>query len=310
MSILFASPTWPDYKNHFKLAFKKNNLDSNDLTNDLQTNSLDIEFIIYDPKSKLKNFLPFKNAKAVLNLWAGVDEIVQNKTLNKPLIRLVDKGLTQGMVEWCIAHVLRHHLGIDIHIKNQDGVWRSNIIPSLADEITVGILGLGTLGGAVGKALAEIGFRVVGWSQTKKSISNIESYTELTNLKKVLQSSQILITLLPLTPQTKYILNASTLKLLPRNSVLINPGRGLLIKDDDLIKLLDSGHIRHATLDVFSEEPLKSSHPYWKHPHVTVTPHIAAHTRPRSSAETITDSLIRIRRGETPVGLVDRTKMY
>ena len=310
MAILFASTKWLEYKKYFKTAFKKNKIKFNEITTDIKTNESKVEFIIYDPNSKLKDFSPFINARAVLNLWAGVDDLIKNKTLKQPLIRLVDDGMKQGMVEWCLAHVLRHHLNIDIHIKNQDGVWRSNVVPPLSSETTVGILGLGSLGSAVAQSLASIGFRVLGWSRTNKNIPNISSFAGLNDLNKVLQSAQILITLLPLTPETKYILNADTLKLLPKNSIIINPGRGLLINDSHLIPLLNSGHIRHATLDVFSKEPLNPSHSYWNHPNVTVTPHIAAHTRPKSSAETISRSIVKIRNGETPSGLVDKTKMY
>ena len=310
MSILFASTKWLEYKKHFKNAFKKNKLNFSEITTDIKTDISQVEFIIYDPNSKLKDFSPFINTLAVLNLWAGVDDLIKNETLNLPIIRLVDDGMQQGMVEWCLAHVLRHHLNTDTHIKNQDGVWRSNIIPPLSSEITIGVLGLGSLGSAVAQSLAAVGFKVLGWSQTKKSMPNIKSLTGWNSLAKVLQSSQILITLLPLTSETKYILNATTLSLLPQKCIIINPGRGDLINDSHLLSLLNSGHISHATLDVFSEEPLDPNHFYWSHPNVTVTPHIAAHTRPNSSAQTISQSIVKIRRGEIPVGLVDRIKMY
>ena len=311
MSILFASTKWQEYKNPFQQAFKKHGLNFSEITTDIKTDKAKVEFIIYDPSSKLTDFSSFVNTRAVLNLWAGVEDLIKNKTLNQPLIRLVDDGMKQGMIEWCLAHVLRHHLNTDIHIKNQDGIWRSNVSPPpLSSEKTIGVLGLGSLGSAVAEALATIGFKVLGWSKTNKNISNIKSFSGLPNLTKVLHSAQILITLLPLTPETKYILNSTTLKLLPKNSIIINPGRGDLINDNHLICLLNSGHISHATLDVFSEEPLNPSHSYWTNPNVTVTPHIAAQTRPHSSAHTISQSIIKIRNGDMPDGLVDRSKMY
>ena len=310
MSILFSSPSWSKYKDHFKSAFKKNKLNFSEITTDFKTESTDVEFIIYDPSSQLRDFSTFTNAKAVLNLWAGVEEIVQNKTLKKPLIRLVDEGMKQGMIEWCLAHILRHHLNTDVHVKNQDGIWRSDIVPPLANEITIGILGLGELGSAVAQSLSAIGFNINGWSQTKKNIPNVKSYFGTDSLIKVLHSAQILIVLLPLTPKTKYIINASTLKLLPKGAIILNPGRGLLINDNDLLTLLDSNHIRHATLDVFAQEPLIPSHRYWSHPNVTVTPHIAAHTRPSSSAETIAQSILKIRAGKKPRGFVSRKEFY
>ena len=169
MSILFASPDWPKYEQHFKTAFKKNKLNFDEITTDIKTDRSRVEYIIYSPTSELHDFSPFMNVKAVLNLWAGVEDIIKNQTLDKPIIRLVDDGMKQGMVEWCLAHVLRHHLGIDNHTKNQDGIWRSNVIPPLANEINIGVLGLGALGAAVAQSLALIGFRVTGMSKTKKN---------------------------------------------------------------------------------------------------------------------------------------------
>ena len=310
MSILFASPNWSEYEQHFKNAFHKYKLDFNEITTNLQTDKSSVEYIIYSPVSELHDFSPFINVKAILNLWAGVEDIIKNPTLNKPLIRLVDDGMKQGMVEWCLAHVLRHHLGTDNHTKNQDGIWRSNVIPPLANEINIGVLGLGALGAAVAQSLAYIGFHVTGMSQTKKNLSNVKSVFGLDALNVVLKSSQILILLLPLTPKTSNLLNKKTLTILPKGAIIINPGRGALINEIDLLNSLNSGRVRHATLDVFSKEPLEASHPFWTHPKVTVTPHIAAHTRPRSSAETITRSIVKLRNGETPVGFVNREKFY
>ena len=310
MSILVASPSWSKYKFFLERAFNENKLNFNEVTTDLSTDPSHIEFIIYAPDGTIKDFSRFKNIKAVLNLWAGVEDIIMNKTLHKPLVRLVDDGMKQGMIEWCLAQVLRHHLQTDIHVQNQDGLWRNDNVPQLAPEVNIGILGMGALGGAVAQALSHIGFNVYGWSQTKKSLFNIKSFSGPKGLPIVLKSSKILILLLPLTPNTKFLMNSKTLKLLPKNAIVINPGRGLLINDNDLLNSLNNGHISHATLDVFSEEPLPFKHPFWEHPKVTVTPHIAAHTRPQSSANTIVRSIMQIRRGEKPVGLVDPQKFY
>lgn len=310
MTILFASPKWQEYRIFLKDAFEENELDFNEVTIDQGIEPSTVEFIIYSPDSSIEDFSPFKNIKAVLNLWAGVEDIIHNKTLIKPLVRLVDNGMKQGMVEWCLAHVLRHHLSTDLHVKNQDGIWRSDTVPPLATGVNVGILGLGALGSSVAKALSSIGFKVQGWSQTKKDIANVESFAGFEGLTKVLSSAQILILLLPLTPNTKFIINSKTVKLLPRDAIIINPGRGLLINDDALLEALNSGQVSHATLDVFSKEPLSPKHPYWEHPKVTVTPHIAAHTRPQSSADTLAKSILQIRRGEIPVGLVNPKTFY
>ena len=310
MSILFSSPKWQDYEIYLKDAFEENDLDFNEITFDQEIDPSCVEFIIYSPDSLLKDFSPFKNMKAVLNLWAGVEDIIHNKTLTKPLVRLVDNGMKQGMIEWCLAHVLRHHLMTDVHVKNQDGIWRSNTVPPLATEVNVGILGLGSLGMAVAKAISEIGFKVKGWSKTQKTVANVESFTGFEGLNEVISSAQILILLLPLTPDTKFIINSQSVKLLRKDAIIINPGRGLLINEDALLEALNSGYLSHATLDVFSKEPLAPKHPYWKHPKVTVTPHIAAHTRPQSSADTLAKSILKIRRNEIPVGLVNPKAFY
>lgn len=310
MPILFTSPKWHEYRIFLEEAFNRNGLDFKQITTDQRIDPSTVEFLIYSSDSSLKDFSAFKNLKAVLNLWAGVEDIIHNKTLTKPLIRLVDNGMKQGMIEWCLAHVLRHHLVTDVHVKNQDGIWRSSTVPPLATEVNVGILGLGSLGKAVATALSDIGFKVHGWSQTQKTLENVKSFSGIEGLTKVLKSAQILILLLPLTPNTKFIINSQTVNLLPKDAVIINPGRGLLINDDALLDALNSGHISHATLDVFSKEPLAPDHPYWKHLKVTVTPHIAAHTRPQSSADTIAKSILQIRQGEIPIGLVNPKTFY
>ena len=310
MTILFAAPNWEKYKKYFELSFTAFGLNYRDIITSVNTNENDIEFIIYSPASSLCDFSKFRNLKAVLNLWAGVDEVVNNQTLKRPLVRLIDEGLRQGMVEWCLAHVLRHHLSIDTHIKAQDGVWRSDFVAPLASNRNIGILGLGELGTSVAKSLAGIGFNVFGWSQTQKNFKAVKSFYGQIGLEKVLQVSEILILLLPLTPRTRFLINAKTLANMPRGSTLINPGRGLLIRDHDLLTFLDNNHLKHATLDVFAIEPLPREHRYWSHPKVTVTPHIAAATRPASTATSITKSIMDIRNGKTPIGLVNRSKFY
>ena len=310
MTILFASPDWNKYKKALEQAFHKYRLDFSEVTTNLNTNPDSVEFMIYSPDSTLRDFSAYQNLKAVLNLWAGVDTIVHNKTLTQPLIRLVDTGMRQGMLEWCTAHALRHHLSIDTHITQQDGIWRSNFSPPLAFDRKIGILGLGSLGHAVAEALQKIGFDVHGWSQTKKTLQNIRSHYGSDGMLKILQVSEILILLLPLTPSTKFIINKSSLALLPTGAVIINPGRGELINEQDLINSLDMGDLAHATLDVFASEPLISNHPYWSHPKVTVTPHIAARTYPNSGADTIASSIVQIRNGKQPIGLVNPKTFY
>lgn len=269
-----------------------------------------VDYIVYAPNSPVQDFTPYTRLKAVLNLWAGVEDAVGNSTLNVPYARMVDdEGLTQGMVEWVTGHTLRHHLGMDAHIVNPDHAWIADA-PPVASDRPVGVLGLGELGNACGQALAQLGFPVSGWARSPKQIDGITCHTGTDGLQAVLRQSQILILLLPSTAATENTLNAQTLAMLPKGAFLINPGRGPLIDDDALLAALDSGHIAHATLDVFRVEPLPQDHPFWAHPNVTVTPHIASETRAPSASRAIAENIRRGEAGEPFLHLVDRTAGY
>jgi len=269
----------------------------------------DVEYIVYSAFSDLKDFSGFPRLKAVLNLWAGVETIVGNPTLKVPLARMSDDGLREGMVEYVLAHALRAHLGIDRILSEQDGIWRHEP-PPLARDRTVGVLGIGALGGAVARACAQAGFNVVGWSRSAKQIDGVATYSGDEGLHRVLKASDILVLLLPQTPDTENIIDADALSLLPDGAVVINPGRGPLIDDDALIEALDSGRLEHATLDVFRTEPLPKDHPFWAHPRVTVTPHIAASTRPETASKVIAENIRRGEAGEDFMLLVDREAGY
>ena len=255
-----------------------------------------VDYIVYSPKSGITNLSPYTRCKAVLNLWAGVEKIVGNETLTQPLCRMVDSGLQQGMTEWVVGHTLRYHLGIDKHIINPNKIWE-NDQPPLAQDRSISILGLGVLGTACAKSLSQIGFKVNGWSKSPKEIPNVATYHGNSKLKTVLNSAEILILLLPDTPNTQSIINIKTLSYLPVGSVLINPGRGSLINDDALISALTAGHVSAACLDVFRTEPLPPNHPYWLMPNVTVTPHIASDTRAATAAEVIVENIVRGQKG-------------
>lgn len=309
LRVLFAAQpaAWAAYSQPLAAAFAAAGLDA-DLARDHPPQIVD--YIIFAPNGPLHDFGPYTNAKAVLSLWAGVETIVSNTTLTQPLCRLVDDSLTQGMVEWVTGHVLRHHLGMDAHIHGQDGIWRGNDAPPLASERPVTILGLGALGAACGQALASLGFPVTGWSRTAKHIPQLRCLSGPDGLTAALQDAQILVLLLPQTAQTANILNADRLALLARGAFVLNPGRGPLIADDALIAALDHGQIAHATLDVFRREPLPKDHPFWAHPRITVTPHIAATTRPASAAQIIVNNIARAETGQPLLHLVDRSRGY
>lgn len=269
----------------------------------------EVDYIVYAPGSAVQDFTPFTRARAVLNLWAGVEKITGNPTLRLPLARMVDHGLTQGMVEWVTGHVLRHHLGMDRHILHQDGVWRPDV-PPLASGRRISVLGLGALGAACARMLATIGFPVTGWSRRPKQIAGLRCLSGEEGLQQALAGADILVLLLPLTPETENLLDAARLALLPAGAVIVNPGRGPLIDDAALLAALDTGHLGHATLDVFRVEPLPADHPFWAHPRVTVTPHIASETRPDSAAEVIAENIRRGEAGEPFLHLVDRDAGY
>ncbi|MCL3882111.1 glyoxylate/hydroxypyruvate reductase A [Marivita sp. GX14005] len=309
LTILFAASGegWARYEAPLRAAFAEEGLDVT-LGTDLAPESVD--YIIYAPNSEVQDFRPYTRLKAVLNLWAGVEDAVDNPTLTVPFARMVDdEGLTQGMVEWVTGHTLRHHLGMDAHIVNPDHEWR-HVAPPVSADRPVGILGLGELGTACGLALTRLGFPVTGWSRSEKTVDGITCLNGRDGLHETLSNAQILILLLPDTPVTQNTLNAETLAMLPYGAFILNPGRGPLIDDDALLAALDSGQIAHATLDVFRTEPLPRDHPYWDHPQVTVTPHIASETRPPSAARAIARNIRRNETGEPMLHLVDRDAGY
>ncbi|MDK3072185.1 glyoxylate/hydroxypyruvate reductase A [Sedimentitalea sp. JM2-8] len=307
-NILFAaqSESWDRYQTPLTRALDRTGL-AYDLRLDFAPDQVD--YIVYAPNSSVQDFSAYSRLKAVLNLWAGVEDVVGNPTLRVPLARMVDHGLTRGMVEWVAGHVLRHHLGMDAHITGQDGVWRTQV-PPLAQDRRVTVLGLGELGRACAASLAILGFAVSGWSRSPKTIAQVTTHHGDAGLAAALAAAEILVLLLPDTPATANILNARRLAGLPRGAIVINPGRGALIDDAALLAALDSGQVSHATLDVFRTEPLPADHPFWAHPRVTVTPHIASATRESSASEVIAENIWRGETGAPFLHLVDRALGY
>lgn len=267
------------------------------------------DYIVYAPNPSLTDFAPFVRTKAVLSLWAGVETIVGNASLTQPLCRMVDEGLELGMTEWVVGHVMRHHLGMDRHIHGLNGRW-DQTAPPLARDRQVTVLGLGMLGGAAAKALASLGFNVTGWSRSPKEIKGITCLHGADGLKHALQQAEICVLLLPNTSATENTLRIETLAIMPRGAVILNPGRGVLIDDDALLAALETGQISHATLDAFRIEPLPKNHVFWRHPNITVTPHIAAETRPKSASQVIASNIKRSEYGQPLLHLVDRNAGY
>jgi glyoxylate/hydroxypyruvate reductase len=269
-----------------------------------------VDYVVLSPAGPVRDFSRFTRLSAALSLWAGVERLVGNRTLAAPLCRMVDPGLTEGMTEYVAGHALRYHLGLDAVLAAQDGDWRPELVPPLARERPVGVLGLGALGAACAAALSRLGFRVCGWSRRPRKIDGIDCRHGEVGLGEVLRRAEILVTLLPETPATENLLDATRLALLPPGARLINPGRGTLIDDEALLAALDTGALAHATLDVFRNEPLPPGHRFWSHPRITVTPHIAAATRPATAAPVIAENIRRAEAGLELLHLVDRDAGY
>ncbi len=261
----------------------------------------------YPEDGREMDFAPFTRARLVQSLWAGVERIVGNPTLTQPLCRMVDPGLARGMTEYCTGWAMRAHLGMDAYPQN--GEWRHDIVPPLASGRGVTILGMGELGRSCAAALTGLGFRVTGWSLSGRPVPGVTTLPGA-ELDRALARAEILICLLPDTERTRNLLNAETLAQLPKGATLINAGRGTLIDEAALIAALDRSRPAHAVLDVFRQEPLPPGHPFWSHPGVTVTPHIAAETRPETAAPVAAENLRRAMRGAPLLHLVDRARGY
>ncbi|MGR3365368.1 MAG: 2-hydroxyacid dehydrogenase [Maritimibacter harenae] len=294
-----------DWSPHLEAAFEEAGVTA-ELGTDFDAEEVD--YVIYAPGGGSADLSGYVNTKAVLGLWAGVESIIKNETLTQPYARMVDEGLTEGMVEWVTGHVLRHHLGMDAHITGRAG-W-DHSPPPLARHRKVGILGLGVLGSACAQALARLNFAVAGWSRSPKALPEVACFHGDAGLAQVLEQSEILVLLLPSTPETENTLNAETLARMPEGAVILNPGRGALIDDDALLAALDRGQVGHATLDTFRVEPLPEDHPFWAHPHVTVTPHIASETRPETASTVVAENIRRVEAGQPLLHEVDKSRGY
>ncbi len=271
--------------------------------------SYDYAIVWRPPVGELKTF---PNLKGILSLGAGVDGILSDTDLpeNVPVVRLVDRCLTEGMSEYVLYWVIHYHRRMGVYLNwSSNGTWKQMRQTDTRDR-KVGFLGLGELGGDAARKVAALGFDVAGWSRTEKHIDGVTSFHGEDGLIPFLNRTQILVILLPLTEGTRGIINKDTLAALPKGADLINCARGPHVVDEDLLAALDSEHINAATLDVFHTEPLPADHPYWSHPKVTVTPHMASLTVPSSAADWMEENIKRIEAGQPPLNTVDIKKGY
>ena len=249
--------------------------------------------------------------KTLFNIGAGVDALLQLRLPpSLKVVRLDDAGMSVQMAEYVCHAVIRHFREFDAYdVDTQSGKW-SFRKPRIRADFSVGVMGLGVLGERVAKALQVFEFPVLGYSRSPKNLPGIRSFSGAQGLADFLQSTRVLVNLMPLTSETENMLNHSSLSQLQRGGYLINVARGKHLVEEDLITLIDSGHLAGATLDVFRTEPLPAEHPIWAHPKITVTPHTSARTLREESIAQIVGKIKALQRGEPINGVVDPQRGY
>ncbi len=272
-------------------------------------NADDIEFALswYHPEGIFK---PFKNLKTISSMGAGVDHLFADKTIEKSIAfaRIIDDKLADCMSNYLLAAVttITQKFIHYFHYQTQSK-WQTE---SPAMPLKVGIMGLGQLGTHTAQFLTAAGFEVCGWSRTLHQLDNMESYAGEQGLTPFLQNIQILICLLPLTDQTRHILNLDLFSELPQATSLINVARGDHLQEQDLLTALGSGQLNSAILDVFSTEPLPEDHPFWQHPDIFITPHISSVSDPLAVIPQVVENYQHSRQNEPLINQVDRDRGY
>lgn len=252
------------------------------------------------------------NLKATFSVGAGVTHILRDASypLAVPIVRTVNEDLRKRMAEYVVLHVLRFHRKLPaIQEAQRKHEWVQHVEP-LARDISVGILGLGNLGRAAAEVLLHLGYRVNGWSRRGRVVPGVSVFEGEEGLSRVLGSSQVVVCMLPGTPDTNDLLTASRLAEIPEGGYLINVGRGETIVDAALIDALNTGRLGGATLDVFRDEPLAKDSPYWSHPNVLVTSHTASAIEPATGGRTIASNILAFNNGEHVPDIVDMTQGY
>lgn len=265
--------------------------------------------VVVDPDPAEIALLP--NLVWIQSLWAGVEQLVQTLPLSGPhIVRMTDPSLARSMSEAVLAWTLYlHRLMPQYRSQQVQKVWRQHLLKS-PEAQTVGVLGLGHLGETSAQRLKHNGFHVLGWSRSNRHIEGIDTFCGRAGLTEILAASDILVVLVPLTPQTNHLIDASGLSECKPGVSLINFSRGQVIDEDALLAALDQGHVQHAVLDVFKREPLDPNHRFWTHPKVTVLPHISAPTQMDTASKVVAKNIhMYIENGEIPAS-VDRTRGY
>jgi len=274
-------------------------------------NTDDIEIALaWKPKPGLLASL--KNLKLIVSLGMGVDHLLADDQLPEgvPITRIMDEGLVGQMSEYALYWALWHHRDIEKYAASQRAKkWKPE---EFVDSIhrRIGVMGLGSIGQDAAKKFAMLGFPTMGWSRTAKSVAGVETFHGRESLQKFLGQTNILVNVLPLTRETRGIMDKTLFAALPEGAFIINMGRGGHGVDEDLLAALDSGHIAGAALDVFNTEPLPADHPYWTHPRVHITPHMAGYTNPRTAAPGVIENIKRLRAGQPLINTVDPKTGY
>lgn len=308
MAILFCDDS---YRSDKIFSLLQENMPGIDLRKHPQTGSgQDIDYaIILRPHPGCLQNLP--NLKLVFTIGAGVDGIIHDTTLpDVPIIRNTDPHLAHGIRDYVVHHVLRYHRFFDIYQRQQhDATWKQ--YPQLPQATrSIGIMGAGKMAMPAILALQALGFNVRCWSRTVKDIPGVTTFHGKDQLPEFLSGTEMLVNILPLTDETRGILNAELFAQLPQNAFVINVGRGAHVVDNDLLAALDSNHLKAATLDAFVIEPLAQDHPFWSHPKITITPHIASLTDYANISKNIARVIDAFERDGTLPQTVDRKKQY
>ena len=266
--------------------------------------------LVWKPTHGLMASLP--NLEAIFSMGAGIDHVLADPDLppGPPIVRLMHDKTREQMRDYALHAVLHYYRLMDVAAAQQaEKKWAFLQIRDKA-KLKVGVLGLGEMGGAAARALAGLGFSVMGWSRSGRHVPGVTSFDGAEGLKAMLAQSHFLISVLPATDDTVGILNAELFAALPKGAVVINIGRGNHLVPDDLLAALDSGHLAGATLDVFDPEPLPQDSPFWTHPKVRVTPHIASDGNAEICGEAVTANIARMESGLPPEPVGDRARGY
>ena len=271
---------------------------------------LEVEMLIaWQPPERLLETFP--NLKALLSVGAGADQFdLAALPPDLPVVRMIEPGLTQGMVEYVTFAVLGIHRDMVRYLQQQrDAQWQGHSVRP-AGARRVGVMGLGELGQAALRQLAALGFDCAGWSRTPRQLDGVRCFHGAAQLGAFLARCDILVCLLPLTAETRGLLNHDLFAQLPPGAALVQAGRGAQLNHADLLAALDSGRLGAAVIDVTDPEPLPPSHPFWRHPALWLTPHIASQTQNESAVAALLENLRRYQRGEPMIGLIDRARGY